>query len=184
MRVVIGTEHLFGLAGFVGLPLVGDGHGSKDHAFLIAQGDILAGFDGFGEVLGDIQRDRHRPKGAIGQTHVIDDSVIVFLAQEALERVETAIHQQFKIANLARGQIVRGEVPRFDFQLLRTVVGHIQFGDRGQILHRATYFLRTGDGRCARPSPAMWQKSSAQPNFSHNGRRSADFPRRCCQKER
>jgi hypothetical protein len=39
---VVGAKDLFGLARLVGVQLVGDGHGGEDHAFLVAQRDVLA----------------------------------------------------------------------------------------------------------------------------------------------
>ncbi len=58
---VIGTKDLFGLVRFVGCPAVGDGHDRKDHAFLIAQRNILTDLKPFGKFFRHIQVDRHRP---------------------------------------------------------------------------------------------------------------------------
>ena len=46
--------------------------------------------------------------------HVLDDAVVVGLGQEALERVEAAVHQQFEVADLARRQVPRRQVAGLD----------------------------------------------------------------------
>ena len=122
MGIIVRAEHFFGLAGFVGHPIVGDGHGCKDHALLVAQRDVLPRFERSGEVLAHVQSDRHRPQAAIGKAHVLDDAVVILLGQKALERVEAAIHQQFEIANLTRCQIPADQIGRFDFQLLSALI--------------------------------------------------------------
>ena len=134
MRVIVGAKDHFGLAGLVWRPAVGDGHGGEDHAFLVAQGDVFAHFQGFGKLFGDIQVDRHRPERPIGQPHVFHNAVVVFLGQEALERVEAAIHQKLKIADLARCQVVAFQLACVDFQLLSRVIRDIELGDRSQIV--------------------------------------------------
>ena len=131
MGDVVGAEDLLGLARLVGRPFVGDRHDREDHALVVAQRDVLAGFDAFGEFLADVEGDRHRPERAVGEAHVLDHAVVVGLGQEPLQRVEAAVHQQLEVADLARGQIPGRQVPRLELQLLRAFGGDVEFGDRG-----------------------------------------------------
>ncbi len=133
MGQIVSTKHLFGFAGFVRHPVVGHGHGGEDHAFLIAQRDVLPFFKAGGEGFRHVQRDRHRPERAIGQAHVFHHAIVVFLGQEAFQRVETAIHQKLQIADLARGQIPAHQIGGFDFQLLGALIRDVKLGDGGQV---------------------------------------------------
>ncbi len=80
VRDVVGAEDLLGLARLVRRPAVGDGHGGEDHALLVAQGDVLPDLEALGELLGHVERDRHRPELAIRQAHVVDDAVVIGFA--------------------------------------------------------------------------------------------------------
>ncbi len=133
-------KDLLGLARLVRRPAIGDGHRRQDHAFLVAQGDILADLDTFSEFLGHVEIDRHRPERAVGQAHGVDDALVILLGQEALQRVEPAVHQQFQVADLARGQIPALQIGGLDFQLLRRFGRDIEFGNGGEIgsFHDAT----------------------------------------------
>ncbi len=133
MRGIVCTEDLLGLARLVRHPLVGDRHRGEDHAFLVAQGDVLADLDSLGEGFLDVQRDRHWPQRAVGQAHVLDDAVVVGLGQEALERVEAAVHQQLEIADLSRRHVERGQVACFDLELLCALVRDVKLGKRGEV---------------------------------------------------
>ena len=133
MRQIVGAKDLLGLMRLVRDPFVGDRQDRQNDAFLIAQRDVLPRLDGVGEGLADIQVDRNRPDIAGGQVHVIHDRVVIGLGQEAFQRVEAAIHQQFKVADLARGQIPGRHVAGFDLQLLRRIGADIKFGDRGEV---------------------------------------------------
>ena len=94
MRAVIRAKDFLCLAGLVWNPAVGDGHDRQNHAFLIAQRNVLPDLEPFGKLLGHIKVDRHRPQRPICQTHVFDNTVIVFFGQETLKRVEATVHQQ------------------------------------------------------------------------------------------
>ena len=96
-------------------------HHRQDHAFGVAERDVLTHFQPFGEGFGHIQRDRHRPEAAVGQAHLVDDPVIVGLGQKALKRIETAIHQQLEIADLARAEIPGWQGAGFELELLCTL---------------------------------------------------------------
>ena len=61
MRRIVRTKHHLGFASLVRHPFVGDGHGGKDHALLVAQRDVLPDGDGLGEIRLHVQRDWHRP---------------------------------------------------------------------------------------------------------------------------
>lgn len=108
MRQIVGAKDLFGLIRLVRQPFVGDRQDRQNDALGIAQRDVLTGFDLVGKGLVHIQRDRHREQRAIGGAHVLDHAVIVGLAHEALQRVEAAVHQQLKVADLTLGQIEDG----------------------------------------------------------------------------
>ena len=146
---VIGAEHHLGLFRLVRGPAVGHRHRCQDHAFLVAQRDILADLDTFGKALRDIQGDRDRPQRAVGQAHILDDAIVIVFAQEPFQRVEAAIHQKLEVADLARQQIVAFEICGFDFQLLRGLEGHVELGDRSQVTkhgHVNTFGFQTSDG--------------------------------------
>ena len=147
MRIVIGAENLFGLACFVRGPAVRDGHGRKDHALLVTQGDILTQFEAFGKGFADVEVDRHGPEAAVGQTHVFNDAIVIFLGQEAFERVETAVHQQLKIANLTRGQVKADQIASFYLQFLCGLIGDIEFWNRSKITGHYIYHFSSGGRR-------------------------------------
>ena len=132
--VVVCAKDLLGLFCLVRLPAVGDGHGGEDHAFLVAQCDVLAQFQRCCEVFADVQRDWHRPERAVCKAHVVDNAVIVFLGQEAFERVEAAVHQKLQVTDLARGQVVADQVRCFDFELLGALVRDIELGDGSKVV--------------------------------------------------
>ncbi|MPL71146.1 hypothetical protein SDC9_16917 [bioreactor metagenome] len=133
MGEVVGAEDLGGLVGLVRHPFVGDRQDREDHTFLIAQRDVGAGLDALGEFLADVEGDRHRPERPVGEVHVLDDAVVILFAQEALERVETAVHQQLEVTDLPRRQVPRNEVAGLDLQLLRGFMGNVELRDRGEI---------------------------------------------------
>ena len=153
MGQIVGAEDLFGLARLVRHPFVGDRQDRQDHPFLIAQRDVLPRRDAFGEFLVHVERDRHRPERAIGQTHVVDDALVIGFAQEALEREETAVHQQLKVADLTRRQVPGRQVARLDLQLLRGFMRDIKLRNGSEIgkSHRLTCFSRAD--RRATPAP-------------------------------
>ena len=100
----------------VGLPDVFDVQDGDHDAFGIAQGDLAAaGLEGFGEGLGDIERDRHRPEKAAGELHVAAHAFVIGLVHEACERREAAVEEQLEVANLARREIPRREIARLGF---------------------------------------------------------------------
>ena len=87
VRAIVSTENHFGFTGFVWHPLVGDRHGRQNHAFLVAQGDVLADFK--------VAAKSSETSSVIGighsaplQAHVVDDTVIISFGQEPLERVK------------------------------------------------------------------------------------------------
>ena len=105
VRQIVCAKHLFCLTRFVGHPFVAQRHDGQDHAFGVAQCNILTWLNFGGELFAYIQRDRHRPKRAIGQAHVFHHAVIVSLRQKPLKRRKATIHQQFQITDLTRRQI-------------------------------------------------------------------------------
>ena len=155
MRGIVGAKDMFRLARLVGHPFVGDGHGGEDHPLLIAQRNVLTDLDLGGEICAHIQRHRNRPERAIGGAHRVDHGVVVILGQKALERVETTVHQQFQIADLARRQVMADQIAGRHFEFLGRVVGDVKLGDRGEGHgHVTAHFLMcrsgTGPGKSAR----------------------------------
>ncbi len=147
---IIRTENLFGLNRFVGFPTVGDSHCGKDHAFLVTQGNVLTDFQAFGEFFADVQRDRDWPQGTVSSAHVFHDTVVIRFGQKAFERVEAAVHQQFKVTDLTRGQIPAGQVGGLHLEFLGRVVRNIKLGNRGKIGrgHMRTFVIsNAGRGR-------------------------------------
>ena len=153
MGQIVGPKDLGRLIRLVGAPLVADRQDRQDHAFLIAQGDVLTGGDLFGKGFVHVQRDRHRPQRAIGQAHVLHHAVIIRLPHEPLQRVESAVHQKLQVADLPRGQVPRGQIPRLDLQFLGGLIGNIKLGDRGVVRHGHGINLSAQDAACIRAAP-------------------------------
>ncbi len=130
---VVGAEDALRLFRLVGNPLVGHRQDREDHAFRVAQRDVLARLHLGGEFLADVEVDGHRPERAVGQPHLRDDAVVIRLGHEALERVEPAVHQKLEVADLALGQIPGGEGAGLVLQLLRGIGGNIKLRDRSEI---------------------------------------------------
>ena len=130
MGEIIRAEDFLRLLRLVRRPFVGDRHDGEDDPLLIAQRDVLIRADAFSEFLGDVERDRHRPERAVGEAHIVDDGVIVSLRQEPFQRVETAVHQELQIADLAGRQIPGRQVASFNLKLRGALGGDIEFGDR------------------------------------------------------
>ena len=136
MRGIVGAKDLFRLVRFVRGPAIGDGHRAEDHALLIAQGDVLTQIEALGEFFRHIQRDRHGPECAVGQPHLVHDAVVIVFAQEPLERVEAAVHQQLYIADLTGCQVPAFQLPGLDLELLRGIVGNEEFWNGGEVFNR------------------------------------------------
>ena len=83
----------------------------------------------FGELFGHVERDRHRPEGAIGEAHVGADAFIILAVHETAQRRESAVHQEFEIAQLASGQIPRGPIFRMAFQFGGVIGRHLQLDE-------------------------------------------------------
>ena len=126
MRQIIGAKDHLGLACLVRHIFVGDRHDRQDHALGVAQGDVLTGGDLFGKGLVDVQRHRNGPQMAVRSVHALDNTVVIGLGMKALQRVEPAVHQKFKVADLTRGQIPRGQRGGLMLQFLCGVVGNIK----------------------------------------------------------
>ena len=104
----------FGLA--IGLPDVFDVEDGEHDAFGIAQGDLgAARLELLGEFLGDVERDRHRPENAVGQSHLAADAFVVGFVHEAGERREAAVAEHLEVADLARREVPGGPIARFGF---------------------------------------------------------------------
>ena len=60
-------------------PDVFDVDDGEHDAFGIAEGDVVALLELLGELLGDVERDRHRPERAVGESHLVADGFVVGL---------------------------------------------------------------------------------------------------------
>jgi len=89
----------------VGLPDLLDVQRRQHHPFGIAQRQHAAGLERGGELPGDVEHDRDRPEGAVGQAQGRADGVVVGPVHEAGERREAAVEQQLEVAELPRGEI-------------------------------------------------------------------------------
>ena len=112
---VVRAEDLLGLALAIRFPDVFDVDDGEHDAFGIAEGDVVARLELLGELLGDIERDRHRPERAVGESHLAADRFVVGLAHEAGERREAAVAEHLEVAELARREIPGGPVARSGF---------------------------------------------------------------------
>ena len=130
---VVGTKHLGGFIRLVRQIFVGDGHHRQNDTFGIAQRDLAAGHHGIGEFLRHIEGDRDWPQRPVGSTHVFDDTLVIGFGMKALQRMETAVHQQFKITGLTRGQIPRRHGARLIFQRLGGFGRYIKLRYRSEI---------------------------------------------------
>ena len=99
------AKHRFGLGHFVRLPDIVDRQRGDQHAFVVAQGDLVAGGQFAGELLTDIQRDRDRPQRTVGQAHVLQHRVVIGLVQKSFQRGKSATKQQLDIAQLPVAQV-------------------------------------------------------------------------------
>ena len=130
MSAARGIENGLGFGGAIGLPDVTDIEDSEHHAFGIAQRNFArAGRQLFGELFGHVERDRHRPEGAIGEAHVGADAFIILAVHETAQRRESAVHQQFQVAQLASRQIPRGPIFRMAFQFGGVIGRHLQLDE-------------------------------------------------------
>ena len=68
-----------------------------------------------GELLRDVERDRHRPERAIGEAHLAADGFVVGLVHEAGERREAAVAEHLEVAELARREIPGGPIAGLGF---------------------------------------------------------------------
>ena len=99
---VRGPEDLLGLGLAVGLPDVLDVEDGQHDALGIAQGELAPGSSVGGELLVDVEHDRHRPQRAVGEAHVLADALVVGLGEEPGQRGEPAVQ------DAARGRRVGG----------------------------------------------------------------------------
>ena len=59
---------------------------------------VVARLDLLGELLGDVERDRHRPERAVGEAHLVADGFVVGFLHEAGERREAAVAEHLEVA--------------------------------------------------------------------------------------
>ena len=133
MGQIVGAVDRLGLARLVGGPLVGHRQDRQDHAFRVAQRDVLAVLDAARERLRHVQRDRHRPERAVRQAHPLDHAVVVLAPQEPRQRREAPVHQQLQVADLPGRQIPGRQIARVVLHLLGAVPGDVEFGDGDEV---------------------------------------------------
>jgi hypothetical protein len=107
MDLVRGTEHLlcFGLP--VWSPGVVDMEDGQRNAFRIPEHELGAGTESTSDGVRDVEGDRDRPQGAVGQAHAGADRLVVSPAEEAPQRREAAAQQQLEVAELPSRQVPR-----------------------------------------------------------------------------
>ena len=115
--LVRAPEHPFDLMDEVRPVELGDMEGSQHDAFGVPESQAGPGADLGRLFLSDIEGDRHRPDRAVRQAHPVADGLVVLLAQEAPQRGEPTVPQQFQVAELAGRKVPGGPVARLLFQL-------------------------------------------------------------------
>ncbi len=138
------AEYLLRLERAIGFPAVLDIEDGEDDAFLIAQGDLFRVAHCLGEFLVDVERDRHRPQVAVGQAHRVAHGFVIVAPHEAAQRRERACQQHFQVAQLARGQVPRGQcrslaLERFDFGGRDEAINEVATMRCDQLGHRVSW---------------------------------------------
>ena len=129
----------FGLA--VRLPDCFDVQNREHHAFGIAQCNLAAARgQRFCKFFFNVQRDGHRPKNSAAEAHVVADALVIGWGHESSQGRESSAHEQFEIANLARGQIPRRPLSRMGFQFCcafrrRHEIGKLSSMRRNNVAH-------------------------------------------------
>ena len=112
MRLVVRAEHGLRLERLVGAIDARDLHRRDQHAFAVAQRDLVADLELVGELGLHVEVDRHRPDHAGREPHVRQHGLVVLLVEEAFERRERAVEQHLDVADLAHVEIPRRQVAR------------------------------------------------------------------------
>ena len=100
MRFVTVTKESLGHGTCITLPDLAHFHHREHSAFDIPQAQVTSFLGRPGGLLVDFEIDRHGPKAAVGQAHLVKDALRVRAIQEAGQRSERAVHQQFEITDL------------------------------------------------------------------------------------
>ncbi len=145
MRLVGRPVHTLRFRLFVRRPDIADVERRDDDALQIAQGDPVAALYALGKLLADVQRNRDGPEHPRRQPHRSHDLVVVVPVEEAFERREGAVQQQFDIAKLAFGQVPGRELARrlfLGFGVLRRQVEIFQFAAVRLFISAHYYFFQ------------------------------------------
>ena len=127
------AEDGLGLGLPIGPPDILDLQRRQHDAFGVAQRQAGAGCERRGQRLGDVQRDRHRPQRAVGETHLRAHALVVAARHEAGERREAPVEQELQVAQLARREVVGRPVARFGPERGGPVLVHDQVHERSAV---------------------------------------------------
>ena len=101
----IGAENGLGLGQLVDRPDIADFHRRDDDALVVAQGDPTAAFEAFGKSFGHVEGDGNGPEQPGREAHFLEDAVVIVAIEEAFQRREGTVENQFEITELAIAQI-------------------------------------------------------------------------------
>ena len=126
MRIVRRAVYAPSLGSRIGPPYIGNLQRRNQHALGIPQCDRFAFLNPLREHLTHIEIHRNRPEHATCQAHVLADALVIVAGEEALKRRECAVHQQIKVAQLARGQIPGRTAASLLFLDIRPPLGQVE----------------------------------------------------------
>ena len=129
---------------------VQDGEGRST---VVKQGEPGALLDAVRHILGYVEGDGDRPQGAGFEAHGFENAVVVVSVQESTQRRETAVQEQFEIAQLARVQGEAGQIGGLALQSRSFLPGDEEMGMRLGVV------LRGQTGCSLQDAQAGWLKT-------------------------
>lgn len=120
VSVIVAAKDLLGLVDLVRSVDILDSQDSKVSVVTeIAESDASTSLDTELVDLGlvNIEVDRHGEEGAVSETVVLDNAIVVLLSQETFERGEATIEDQLKIAKVSLAESKSGELLSLSFEL-------------------------------------------------------------------
>lgn len=133
---VVGAENVDGLLNSVrGIDVLHCDNGEGLVISRVAECEARArgNFEGLDGLLGQVQVDGDWEKGTVGQSEILDDIYVVLLIQKSLERAESTIRDEFKVAELS---ICEGDIG--ECRCLLPQLSRDRFVPRNQILEDTT----------------------------------------------
>jgi hypothetical protein len=120
VSVIVAAEDLLGLVDLVRSVDILDSQDSKVSVVTeIAESDASTSLDTELVDLGlvNIEVDRHGEEGAVSETVVLNDAIVVLLSQETFERREATVEDQLKIAKVSLAESKSRELLRLSLEL-------------------------------------------------------------------